>query len=187
MNSADRFTITETEPTPLICDFQSFLDYIAANIPYLTPKGYVSGKDLFQINKGMTHPIGETRPYRSGQQLYPELHLFFHLAQAGRLIQKAPGKGDKTVQQLTDRMTDYSKLFYRTAFPGRMRSSHPLMKNEGPHADEVEIGELGLAKGQTILYLFDYGDEWRFSVTLEEIQQDKPHPKKPRIEPTPWA
>ena len=52
-------------------------------------------------------------------------------------------------------------------------------EDEGPHVDEVRIGELGLAKGQTILYLFDYGDEWRFRVTLEEIQQDKPHPKKP--------
>jgi hypothetical protein len=54
-------------------------------------------------------------------------------------------------------------------------------EEEGPHVDEVRIGELGLTKGQTILYLFDYGDEWHFHVTLEEILQDKPHPKKPRI------
>ena len=57
----------------------------------------------------MTHPIGDTT-LRSGQQLYPQLHLFFHLAQAGRLIQKASGKGDKTVLQLSDRATDYSEL-----------------------------------------------------------------------------
>ena len=109
MNPPDKFIITETDPTPLIRDFQSFLDYITANIPYLTPKGYISGKDLFEINKGMSHPIGDTT-VRSGQQLYPQLHLFFHLAQAGRLIQKAPGKEDKTVLQLSDQATDYSKL-----------------------------------------------------------------------------
>lgn len=54
-------------------------------------------------------------------------------------------------------------------------------EEEGPHVDEARIGELGLVKGQTFLYLFDYGDEWRFSVSLETIQPDKPHPKKPRI------
>jgi hypothetical protein len=409
--------ITQTEPVPLVRDFQSFLDYVAANKPYLTPKGYISGKDLFEINKGMTYPIGDTT-VRSRQQLYPQLHLFFHLAQAGRLIQKASGKADKTVLQLSDRATDYSELtptekyfflletlwvdtnwkhveasifkglgildaqtvlgklagrtpnvpirakdlvsvpdslgylwiyfaffgfwtitqnkevasaFKRSFYPGmvtplplgvglaqllvrernfviwnlpfrrelgewkvnpgqplpeeyleargakkskkskivqrdqtgepfllpfvtlfaegelrntlpretgkavdgiylfrvalgkgtwrkiEISSTHTLLdlhnaiqnafqfdsdhlysffmdgipwsdekfsspyEDEGPHVDEVRIGELGLAKGQTILYLFDYGDEWRFSVTLEEIQQDKPHPKKPRI------
>ena len=109
MNPPDKFIITETEPTPLIHDFQSFLEYIGTNKPYLTPKGYVSGKDLFEINKGMTHPIGDTT-VRSGQQLYPQLHLFFHLAQAGRLIQKALGKADKTVLQLSDQAMDYSEL-----------------------------------------------------------------------------
>jgi hypothetical protein len=54
-------------------------------------------------------------------------------------------------------------------------------EDEGPYADEVRIGELGLVKGQTFLYLFDYGDEWRFRVTLEEIRHDQPHPKSPRI------
>jgi len=417
MNPPDKFIITETEPTPLIHDFQFFLEYIGTNKPYLTPKGYVSGKDLFQINKGMTHPLGDTT-VRSGQQLYPQLHLFFHLAQAGRLIQKALGKADKTVLQLSDQATDYSKLtptekyfflletlwvdtnwkhievsifkglgildaqtvlgklagrtpnvpirakdlvsvpdslgylwiyfsylgfwtvtqnkeiasaFKRSFYPGmvtplplgvalaqllvrernfltwnlpfrreigewkvnpgqplpeeylgargakkskkpeivqrdqtgepfllpfvplfaegelrntlpretgkpvdgiyffrvalakgvwrkiEISSNHTLLdlhnaiqnafqfdsdhlysffmdgipwsdekfsspfEDEGPHVGEVRIGELGLAKGQTILYLFDYGDELRFSVTLEEIQQDKPHPKKPRI------
>ena len=88
MNPTDKFKITETEPTPLIRDFQSFLDYIGTNKLYSTPKGYISGKDLFEINKRMTHPLGDTT-VRTGQEFYPQLHLFFHLAQAGRLIQKA--------------------------------------------------------------------------------------------------
>ena len=88
MNGTNRFTITETEPTPLLCDFQSFLDYIGANKPYLTPKGYISGKDLFEVNKRMIHPLEGTTS-RTGQEFYPQFHLFFHLAQAGRLIQKA--------------------------------------------------------------------------------------------------
>ena len=30
----------------------------------------------------------------------------------------------------------------------------------------VAIGELGLRKGQTIAYLFDFGDEWRLPLKL---------------------
>jgi hypothetical protein len=109
MNPPNKFTITETEPTPFIRDFQSFLDYVAANKPYLTPKGYISGKDLFEINGRMAHPISDTT-VRSGQQLYPQLHLFFHLAQASRLIQNTSGKTDKTVLQLSGRAKEYSNL-----------------------------------------------------------------------------
>ena len=417
MHPSNRLTITEAEPTPLLHDFQSFLDYVSANKPYLTPKGYLSGKDLYEINGRMPNPISDTT-VRSGQQLYPQLHRFFHLARAGRLIQKIPGKADKTVLQLSGRAKEYGNLSapekyfflletlwidttwnhidasvfrgmgtlnvqtvleklarslpnvpihardlvsmpdslgyfwiyfalfgfwtvtqnkeaastfkryfspgmvsplplgialarllvkerdfeiwnlpFRRAFgewkvkPGQplpeelftipntkkgkkpkkiqkdlsgepfflpfvplfaekelantlpretsravggvylfrvvvskgvwrkieLSSKHTLLdlhhaiqnafdfdsdhlfsffmdgvpwsdekfsspyEDEGPHVDEVKIGELGLAKGQTILYLFDYGDEWHFNVTLEEILQDKPHPKKPRI------
>jgi len=52
---------------------------------------------------------------------------------------------------------------------------------EGPHADKVTIGELGLYPGKTFLYLFDYGDEWEFKVEVEEISSDKPVPLKPKL------
>ena len=77
--------------------------------------------------------------------------------------------------------SDHLYSFFMDGIPWSDEKFSSPYEDEGPHVDEVRIGELGLAKGQTILYLFDYGDEWRFSVTLEEIQQNKPHPKKPRI------
>ncbi|MBC2579186.1 IS1096 element passenger TnpR family protein [Clostridium sp. DJ247] len=42
---------------------------------------------------------------------------------------------------------------------------------EGPHADEVKIGELDLNEKQSFLYLFDYGDEWRFRVDVYSIEE----------------
>lgn len=51
----------------------------------------------------------------------------------------------------------------------------------GPFADEAYIGKLGLNEGQSILYLFDYGDEWRFRVKVEQIQKEKYKPKNPHI------
>jgi len=107
--NAYKFTITETEPVPLIRDFQSFLDQVEVNEPHLTPKGYISGRDLLQMNQRMTQPLDGTT-VRTGQEFYPQLHLFFHLAQAGRLIQKDSGKGNKTLLQLSNRAKDYCKL-----------------------------------------------------------------------------
>ena len=109
MNPSTRFTITETEPTSLIRDFQSFLDYVEAEKPGLTPKGFISGKDLFEMNQRMTHPIEGTTA-RTGQEVYPQLHLFFHLSQAGRLTQKVQGKGAKTILRVSDRAEKYTEL-----------------------------------------------------------------------------
>ena len=62
---------------------------------------------------------------------------------------------------------------------GGDRYESPL--DEGPHADKVTIGELGLYPGKTFLYLFDYGDEWEFKVEVEGISSDKPLPLTPKI------
>ena len=70
------------------------------------------------------------------------------------------------------------------AFLWIIRNGHMIVMNplgEGPHADKVTIGELGLYPGKTFLYLFDYGDEWEFKVEVEEISSDKPLPLKPKL------
>jgi hypothetical protein len=52
---------------------------------------------------------------------------------------------------------------------------------EGPYADDVQIGELGLAVNQSFIYHFDFGDDWRFHVQLLEIKTDEPLLKKPKM------
>ena len=37
------------------------------------------------------------------------------------------------------------------------------------YTDEIKIEELGLCEGKTFEYLFDYGDEWGFSIKVEKI------------------
>ena len=46
--------------------------------------------------------------------------------------------------------------------------NHSYM-DEGPWTDEVRIGDVPLRVGQTMIYLFDFGDQWEFDVTLERI------------------
>ncbi len=50
-----------------------------------------------------------------------------------------------------------------------------------PRADEVVIGELGLLKGQRILYLYGFGDEIRLDVRVDDILQEDAPPLSPMI------
>ncbi|WOV88371.1 hypothetical protein QWT69_04400 [Sporosarcina oncorhynchi] len=40
-----------------------------------------------------------------------------------------------------------------------------------PDASKVRIDSCGFVTGQHFIYLFDYGDEWTFHVTVEEIDE----------------
>ena len=44
---------------------------------------------------------------------------------------------------------------------------------EGPYANDVRIGDLELFIGQSILYLYDFGEMFELRVILEEIQVEK--------------
>lgn len=49
---------------------------------------------------------------------------------------------------------------------------------EEPRADEAELGELGLSEGRSFVYLFDYGAEWTFEITVERaLELDTRHMK----------
>ena len=43
------------------------------------------------------------------------------------------------------------------------------------------IGRLGLERGQRFLYLFDFGDEWKFNVRVEEILDSDVPPIRPLV------
>ncbi|MFT8341654.1 MAG: plasmid pRiA4b ORF-3 family protein [Clostridium beijerinckii] len=52
---------------------------------------------------------------------------------------------------------------------------------EGPVAETTTIASLNLYKGERLLYLFDFGDEWKFNVELAEINEEASVPLKPMI------
>ena len=45
-----------------------------------------------------------------------------------------------------------------------------------PNAAEVTIGSVGMRAGQRFMYLFDYGNEWVFTIKVEQIQETEPEP-----------
>jgi hypothetical protein len=60
------------------------------------------------------------------------------------------------------------EFFYRNRFGAWESVKHPYI-DEGPWTDETRVGDVPLRVGQTMTYLFDFGDNWRFDVTLERV------------------
>lgn len=62
---------------------------------------------------------------------------------------------------------------YETRFGTQKYLTHPYM-DEGPYASEVAVGSIPLREGQTIEFLYDFGDQWEFDVTLERMDPVDP-------------
>jgi hypothetical protein len=64
---------------------------------------------------------------------------------------------------------------YQFSFPdarGALRLyTHAYMDN-GVSVSEIAIGELPIAVGQSMDFLYDFGDQWEFDVTLEAVDTD---------------
>jgi hypothetical protein len=60
-------------------------------------------------------------------------------------------------------------------FGAQNEYNHPIME-EPPFTSEVRIGDLPLSVGESMLYNFDFGDNWEFTLILERI--DAPNPRQ---------
>jgi hypothetical protein len=70
---------------------------------------------------------------------------------------------------------DHDHLYrfsYQNRFGVSERINHPYMEDEGPWTDEVLVGGVPLQVGQTMIFVFDFGDWWEFGVTLERVDPD---------------
>jgi hypothetical protein len=75
---------------------------------------------------------------------------------------------------------DHLYAFYMDGKPFSDDRYEDPRGGEGPFADEAVVGELDLYVRQKILYLFDFGDEWRFDVELCEVQRAA-HAVSPKV------
>ncbi len=72
-------TINENEPTQILKDFTAFIHYLKTHRIVLTKANeFISGKNLFELNQQMTHPVPNTVT-RTSQNFYPLFHLFILL------------------------------------------------------------------------------------------------------------
>ena len=111
MNTSEttKFRFTENEPTPIVRDFNTFVNYIE-DTPFAIGKraGHIPYKHLVELNETMSSPNTENTP-RTPQRFYPRLLLFHNLALAGSLFQRIPS-GSSIVLEPTDRLYDFRAL-----------------------------------------------------------------------------
>jgi hypothetical protein len=77
---------------------------------------------------------------------------------------------------------DHDHLYnfsFRNRF-GAIDTIHDPYGDDGLITSEVVIGDVPIRLGQTMTFLFDYGDNWKFAVTLEQVDSDKVT-KKPSL------
>ena len=75
------------------------------------------------------------------------------------------------IQDAFDFSDDHLYSFF---MDGKMWSKNRFTSpcdEQGPYVDEVKIGAVELYKKQNFLYLFDYGDQWRFNVEVFNIEE----------------
>jgi hypothetical protein len=142
----------------------------------------------WQSETDATVPFGELQP--ALQPYFPEwrntLTIPHHEFRPGVYIFKVSlGKawrriaiaGDLTLADLSSLIlqsvnfdSDHLDMFrYRNAIGRTVEISHPYADGS-PSTDEVRVGDLPLAEGASMLYVFDFGDWWEFDVQLETVQ-----------------
>lgn len=119
---------------------------------------------------------------------FQEGTYMFKISYTGEVWRKVAIDAEHTMQDLHQVVQrafqfddDHLYSFFLDGKKWSRRSVNTPFSDEGPYADEVCIGDLGLAAGQTFMYLFDYGAEWTFDVHLDEIRLDERRVKKPTI------
>jgi hypothetical protein len=79
--------------------------------------------------------------------------------------------------------SDHLDMFtYKDPLGQTINVCHPFIDDhDGKFTDEVEVGDLPLKPGTTMTYLFDFGDRWKFTLLLEEIQPNSRKSKRGKI------
>lgn len=189
---AYRLAISETQPTPIVRDFDTFVRYVADHDVRLTKVNeFISGRDLYRLNRNMTYSSPDTTP-RSPQPFYPLLHLFYHLGLAGRLLVKASKKRG-TFLKPTERVGLYlglrpaEKYFFLletlwvdvdwdrlTGFGHPQYSANEAMEYLGGRAPcrELEPGQLDIFIGwNDMLLYFSFFGFWDLVLDEEKTKR----------------
>lgn len=114
-----------------------------------------------------------------------EFRFRVSLGKAWRLIaMPADASLDDLANWILDSVDFDNDHLYEFTWRNRLGSEvsafHPEM-DEGPWADQIRIGTLPLEVGQTMIFRFDFGDNWQFAVKLEDVAPPAGKARGPRI------
>ncbi|MCB2353004.1 plasmid pRiA4b ORF-3 family protein [Clostridium estertheticum] len=85
------------------------------------------------------------------------------------------------IQQAFEFDDDYMYSFFMDGKPWSKYEFKCPIGDEGPCSDEVKIGELDLIEKQNFLYIFDYGDVWKFNIEVFEVKDEEGDEYNPKV------
>lgn len=85
------------------------------------------------------------------------------------------------IQEAFDFDNDHLYAFYMDNKRFSDNCFNASYMDEGPYAEDAELGLLDIVKGQEFLYLFDFGHEWRFTIKFEKVDPKTSENERPTI------
>jgi hypothetical protein len=113
-----------------------------------------------------------------GPVFQPSPHVF-KVALGAKCWRRIAIPGDADLDQLATAILDafhfdrdhLYRFSYRDRFGRTVDIDHPYMADHSDHAlaNAVKIGDLPLAPGMRLDFLFDFGDQWHFTLHTESV------------------
>ncbi len=106
----------------------------------------------------------------------------------GRVWRRIVSPHDSSLDQLAmtilgafDFDSDHLYCFVLRDTRGReLRIACPYETHAGACTENVRLGELPLSEGDAMTFIFDYGDNWKFTVQLESVESGKSNRDAPK-------
>lgn len=114
--------------------------------------------------------------------------LYIFKVSMGKIWRRIAISGRYTLEDLSNTILDaynfdndhLHQFTYRDRFGALVEVNH-YYTEDPPLTSEVSVGEIPLRPGDSMKYLFDFGDCWRFDVKLESIDPANTSIKEPEI------
>jgi len=166
----------ERPPRPLPPDVLAELNEIAVSDPAFGPR--------FQA-RGVLREAGQPAPMDNPDGVY----TFKVSLKGARVSRTVELRSQQTLDNLHSAIqnafrwdSDHLYTFYMSGEEDdRYAFACPYEKDRPPWTDEAIIGELGLVKGHSFAYLFDYGDNHVFTIKVADIRPQAGPGKYPRV------
>ena len=146
---------------------------------------------IWESEDDPTIPFGELQPalqpyfpaWRNtlavpAQAFRPGVYVF--KVSLGKIWRRIALSSDMTLADLSgmildavDFDSDHLDMFrYKNHLGRTVEATHPYADGY-PCTNDVQLGDLPLAEGASMTYIFDFGDWWEFDVQLEKVEADR--------------
>jgi hypothetical protein len=172
-------------PGTIVADFETLLDACRHGLK-ITDSGLLPLRTLHTLNASLSHPAqtGLSRPQLRSLPPLQGLYLILHASglvvlDTSRipttLVIDPPVHEQWNRLNMVERYGALLESWLLRGFPDILDKNNP-----SPFTDETRLGDLPLNQGARLSFLYDFGDQWLFHLTLKRmIEPDNASTSKP--------